>query len=281
MKMRTLVATLGLVAVMLPVDLSGWGGAGHHIVIRIALTRMTPDAMRLVTSLLGDEDVVDASTWADRIRRDRPHTYNWHFVNVPIGERTYVASRDCPQTEAGDCIVAAIARARAEIVNPALSREARTESLRFLLHFVGDMHQPLHTIGNRDRGGNDVATFVLGHEPAEGRSHPNLHAVWDSLLISRRGLDEAAYTELLLNRLRTEPLDGPETIDVEAWTMEAHELARRFVYAYPGFSTERPLPTPVRLDPTYQRIAEPVVDRQLLRAGVRLARILNEAAKAR
>src|SRR5262245_31877457 len=110
MPKRVLAATLGLlVCAILPFDINAWGGVGHHVVIRIALTRMTPEAMRLVTSLLGDEDVVEASTWADSVRRDRPATYNWHFVNVPIDERKYVASRDCPATEAGDCVVAAIA----------------------------------------------------------------------------------------------------------------------------------------------------------------------------
>jgi hypothetical protein len=280
MPTRILVAAAGLAAcAMLPLELSAWGGIGHHVVIRIALTRMTPEAIRLAASLLDDEDIIEASTWADRVRRDRPETYNWHFVNVPFGERSYVPSRDCRQTETGDCIVAAIVRARAGLRDRARAREARAESLKFLLHLVGDLHQPLHTIGNFDRGGNDVATFVVGYQPAAGRGHPNLHTVWDSVLIGRRGLDEAAYAALLLGRLRAEPLDEPETIDEEAWTNESHELARRFVYAYADFSAAGPPPTPVRLDPTYQRIAEPIIDRQLIRGGVRLARMLNEAAR--
>lgn len=255
-----------------------WGGVGHHVIVRIAMSRMTPEAVRLVRDLLGDEDPIGASTWADRVRGDRPATYNWHFVNVPIDERTYVATRDCQPTDSGDCVVAAIGRARNEIGDLSRPREARAESLKFLLHFVGDMHQPLHTIGNRDRGGNDVATIVEGHAPAAGRGQPNLHSVWDSVLIGRRGLDEATLSALLITRLQTEPLDDPEVIDVAAWAMEAHELARRYVYAYPGFSTEGPRPAPVHLDFTYQRIAEPVIDRQLQRAGVRLARILNDIA---
>lgn len=273
------IGAVSLVAVRPAAPLHAWGGAGHHVIVRIALSQMTPDARRLVHDLLGDEDAIDASTWADRVRGDRPATYNWHFVNVPIGERAYVATRDCPATDSGDCVVAEIARARTETRDRTRSRESRAESLKFLLHFVGDMHQPLHTIGNRDRGGNDVSTVVDGYAPAPGRGQPNLHSVWDSVLIGRRGLDETALADLLIARLRAEPLDDPDVIDVEAWAMEAHELARRFVYAYPGFSTEGPRQAPVRLDLTYQRVAEPIIDRQLQRAGIRLARILNDLAK--
>jgi hypothetical protein len=140
------------------------------------------------------------------------------------------------------------------------------------------MHQPLHNIGNGDRGGNDVTTIVEGFEPAPGRSQPNLHSLWDSVLIGRRGLDEAAYAHQLIDRLRTEPIADDGRIDVVRWSLEARDLAVTHVYTYQGFSPGVPLNGPAKIDAAYERAARPIIDKQLMRAGVRLARVLNEAA---
>lgn len=239
---------------------------------------MTPAAKQLVADLIGDEDFVQISTWADSVRGNRPETYNWHFVNIPYAAARYDPVRDCPPTDRGDCVIAAIERARAEIVTPGRSREARAESLKFLVHFVGDMHQPLHNIGNNDRGGNDVGTVVEGFVPAEGRGQPNLHAVWDSTLIGLRSPDEAATAARLIARLAAEPLDDPADIDVARWSLEARDVAVKYVYAYRGFEPGAAPATAASIDAAYQRAAGPVTDTQLMRGGVRLARILNAAA---
>lgn len=269
-----------LVALFGAPDLHAWGPVGHQVVVRIALSQMTPEAQALVRDLLADEDPVEASNWADRVRSDRPNTYNWHFVDVPYGEHAYEPARDCRQTDSGDCVIAAIARERNDVVDRRLPGAARADALRFLLHFVGDLHQPLHAIDNHDRGGNDVLVAVDGYTPPPDRTYPlNLHGVWDSVLIEQRGLDAAAYADLLIERLLIEPLRDPDSIDVVAWALEGHDLAERYVYAYPGFSPAGPPEGVVPLDGTYQRIGQAVIDRQLVRAGVRLARVLDEAAR--
>ena len=261
-------------------DLQAWGPVGHQVVVRIALSQMTPDAKALVRSILGSEDPVEASTWADRVRGDRPETYNWHFVDIPYESERYDAARDCHDSGAGDCVIAAIARERREILDRNLTPEARADSLRFLLHFVGDMHQPLHSIDNHDRGGNDVNVKVDGYTPPPDRRFPpNLHGVWDSLIIEQQGLDSEAYANQLIARLATEPLHDADTIDLVAWALEAHDVAVHDAYAFPGFWPTGPAADPVVLDRTYQRIGQAAIDRQLMRAGVRLARILNEAAR--
>ncbi len=278
--MHARALTWGAVLVLVggaTVGVDAWGPTGHRVVVRLALARLTPDAARLVRELLDGADPLDASTWADQVRNDRPETYNWHFVDIPFGARSYVPSRDCRPTDRGDCVIAAIDRARTVVADASRSRADRAEALKFLLHLVADVHQPLHDIDNHDRGGNDVPTLVDGYEPPPGRSPPNLHAVWDSVLIDQRGLDAAAYADALVSRL---PSGGaPETIDVVAWALDAHALAERFAYAYPGFSRTGPPTAPVHLDRAYQRAAGAVVDRQLLRAGIRLAAVLNEAAR--
>jgi hypothetical protein len=119
---RHLIA-IGLLVCATGVEVSTWGGVGHHIIARIAHSQMTPAARQLVLELLGDEDFVGISTWADQVRPDRPESYNWHFVNVPYAARAYDPVRDCPPTDRGDCVIAAIERARLELASPMRSRE--------------------------------------------------------------------------------------------------------------------------------------------------------------
>ena len=271
-----------VVALLAPAHVDAWGVIGHQVVVRIALSQMTSEAKTLVGDLLGDEDPVEVSTWADEVRRDRPETYNWHFVNIPYAAEAYVAERDCRETASGDCVIGALARERRALANRSLARGARAEALRFLLHFVGDLHQPLHSIDNRDRGGNDVMVQVEGYvQPPDQPFRLNLHAVWDGVLIDARGLDAESYARQLIDRLAAEDLGDGDTIDVVGWAVEAHDVGRRDVYAFRGFQPGAPAAGPVVLDATYQRAAQAAVDRQLMRAGVRLARILNEAAAPR
>jgi nuclease S1 len=279
MRTSRTIAVLALALVLAgSTRIAAWGQSGHHIVARIALAFMTPDATRAATDILAGDDFVAASTWADEIRPSRPETANWHFVDIPYGADAYDAARDCSATEKGDCVIAEIARARAAIVDASLSADARKESLKFLIHFVGDLHQPLHDVDDHDRGGNDVHTSVAGYTSPRG--NPNLHSVWDSVLIGQRHLDEDAYLALLLADLREHPIDAAP-IDVVAWSNEAHAIARTAVYTYAGFSADGPSPDAVALDDAYQQHAAPIIDRQLERAGVRLAAILNEAFAVR
>ena len=125
----------------------GWGPEGHHIVARIALARLTPEAKQGVQALLGSDDFVGAATWADEIRSQRPETYNWHFVDIPFGEMKYDAARDCKPTPQGDCILAQLERARKDLTDASLSQDRRKEALKWLIHLVGDLHMKLVLLG--------------------------------------------------------------------------------------------------------------------------------------
>jgi hypothetical protein len=250
-----------------------WGVEGHHIVARIALSRLTPEAKGAVQALLGADDFVSASTWADEVRSRRPETYNWHFVDIPVDAISYDAVRDCKPSSRGDCIIAELERARRGIADTSLSAEARKEALKFLIHFVGDLHQPLHATDNQDRGGNDVHVTLAG---AAARGSVNLHSVWDTTLISARGLGDAAYADLLIADLKAHPVEGGP-IDFVRWAEQAHEVGVQVTYAYPGFSPTGPPKEAIALDDPYLKKAEPTIDRQLTVAGVRLALVLNEA----
>jgi hypothetical protein len=261
-----------LTAVLLAADRPfAWGVQGHHLIARIALTRLTPDTHRAVATILGDEDFVAVSTWADEVRSARPETYNWHFVDIPFGETTYSASRDCPPTARGDCVVAEIARARQALRDATLPARPRSEALKYLIHFVGDLHQPLHTIDDHDRGGNDVK--VQGDA---GRTS-NLHALWDSGVIQKRGLDEDAYLRFLIGDLQAHPLPATDDkVDVIRWVEDGHRIAAADAYHYPEFSVTAPPATAISLSDAYLKRAQADIDRQLEIGGVHLAALLNE-----
>lgn len=238
---------------------------------------MTPDAHAQATTLLGGgQDIfVAAATWADEIRSARPETYNWHFVDIPVGSEHYDAARDCPPTDKGDCVIAEIARAKVEVVDTGRSIELRGESLKYLIHFVGDLHQPLHAIDNKDRGGNDVKVLALRGD--EGRN-TNLHAAWDTGLINLSDETEAARAERLLSKpLEIHP--GDLDLDPVKWAEQSHDLARRVTYAYPSFSPTGPGPDLVTLDEAYRTHAAAAIDHQLALGGYRLAALLNAILK--
>lgn len=254
------------------VRLSAWGAEGHHIVARVAWALMTPAARDQATTILGggEDRFIAAATWADEVRSSRPETYNWHFVDIPVGEAHFDAGRDCKPTERGDCAIAEIARARAELTDLSRSAGLKAESLKFLIHFVGDLHQPLHAVDDHDRGANDVRVAALSGEP--GRA-TNLHAVWDTGLISLSPESEEVRALRLLDDLSAQPVDV--SLDVVKWAEESHDVALRVAYHYPAFSPDGPPLEPITLDSSYRAAAVAAIDRQLERGGVRLGALLN------
>jgi hypothetical protein len=253
-----------------------WGASGHHIVARIALTRLTAETQRAVTTILGEEDFVTVATWADEVRTARPETYNWHFVDILYGNATYSPERDCPPTEKGDCVIAEIERARQTLRDTAQPARQRSEALKYLIHFVGDMHQPLHSTDNHDRGGNDV------HVQGDAGRATNLHAMWDSGIIQRRGLTENAYAQFLIEDLLAHPLPASEDrVAVIRWAEDAHKVGVADVYHYPEFVVGANPASPINLDDAYVKRAKDVIDRQLQLAGVHLAALLNGAIGGR
>jgi hypothetical protein len=258
------------------VSVGAWGVVGHRVVARLAWAQMTPAARTHAATVLGEspgtghDAFVSAATWADEVRPARPETYNWHFVDIPVGKAPYDAARDCPSTERGDCVIAAIARARVELVDANRPAALKAESLKFLIHFVGDLHQPLHTIDNHDRGGNDVIVAALRGD--EGRP-TNLHAAWDTGLINLSPETESARAERLLADLRRRRV--AIGLDVVTWVEESHAIGRRVVYNYPSFSLTGPGPDAIALNDAYRKTAVAEIDRRLQLAGARLGALLN------
>jgi hypothetical protein len=272
MRRSVLTVLVALALIFSSPRVLAWGAVGHHVVARIAWSLMSATARERAGALLDGrmDEFIASSTWADEVRSAKPETYNWHFVDIPVGEPKYSAVRDCPASEKGDCVVAEIARAKAEVADGSRPQAQRAESLKFLIHFVGDVHQPLHAIDNHDRGGNDVRVMALRGD--EGRN-TNLHAAWDTGLINLSAETEAARADRILADLRAHPADMKA--DVVQWAEASHDLAERVAYHYPGFSRTGPPADLITLDQPYRDDALRTIDRQMALAGARLGAMLD------
>ena len=257
--MRKLTALMALF--LLPCQSFGWGTKGHRIVGDIAEAHLSPAAKAGVQSLLGTDTLATISTWADEVRRNRPETYNWHFVDIPADAKGYDAARDCRPSPKGDCVIAEIERARIVLADLNGRKDERIEALKFLVHFIGDIHQPMHGIGEA-RGGNDIHVVEFGSSQCGNRSC-NLHADWDSGLIEhtrRSEADYVSYLEQLIQRKHLIASGGPTD-----WANESHELARAAWLSDGG-----------SVDEKYYAQQITVVDERLALAGLRLAAVLNK-----
>ncbi len=236
-----------------------WGVEGHHVVARVAAARLTPRARAEADRLLGGQSLESVSTWADEIRHDRPATAPWHYVDIELGDTSYVAARDCPKD---DCAVAAIHDELAILSDPARSDSARAEALRWVIHLVGDIHQPLHGSDDHDKGGNAVEVTYRGNPV-------NLHSLWDTGLLQTLGDEDAVVARIDNELTHRDDLDALAKSTPAQWAMESHDIARRVVYGM--------LPPSHDIDSAYVAAAQPVIVERLLRAGVRLAALLNQA----
>lgn len=234
-----------------------WGTRAHRIVAHIATAHLSTSARQEVMRLIKPDSLADISDDADRWREVRPETSPWHYVNIPFAESAYDPSRDCPRS---DCIIAAITKFRTVLTNPQYRDARRKEALIFLVHLIADAHQPLHCIDNSDRGGNDVTVTFFGIAT-------NLHAVWDTELLSRTRLGERAYTHRLSAWLALHDIATLQQGTPVDWVLEAHAFAQQYAYG---------LPKDGSLRSGYYRRNLPIVESQLAKAGVRLARVLND-----
>lgn len=282
---RTVVACGAAFAMLLSVTgdtVQAWGAQGHRIVALIANAHLTPAARQNVARLLPDSSLADVANWADLQVGDTTQTAPWHYVNIPMTATAYDRDRDCPRqpnTSAGsrndrwrDCIIDRIAYHQERVANTALDRADRATALKFLVHFVGDLHQPFHAI-DVARGGNDIQVVVFGSPTctrSDGSTFPcNLHGVWDTGLISRRQLSDVRYVQALSSQiarhraLRTTP--GPPA----AWAMESLALARAAMLPQQGV-----------VDEAYSKAQIAVIDDRLAMGGLRLAGMLNQSLAA-
>lgn len=232
-----------------------WGKTGHRVVGSVAAEYLDRRARRAVDRILGEESMAIASTWMDEIKSDTAydHTHDWHWVTIPDGMR-YAETEKNPN---GD-LVQTLERIISELKSGELTDGEEAENLKMLIHLVGDIHQPLHVGTGEDQGGNDAEVDWF-YEPS------NLHRVWDSEMIDDSKL---SYSELsrAVNHPSDEEIDRWQDASVRNWAHEAMQF-RGEVYDLPADSS---------LGYRYTYKNWDLLQRQLLKAGVRLAGVLNE-----
>ncbi len=282
-----------VMASTLPGAAHAWSARGHTMVGDIATQFLTPAATLAVAELLRDDLGADGNpsgratlgqvaSWPDELRAtpEQRATGVYHYDDVPIcgvpDKKVY-----CPD---GQCATVWFAKQLAILKDRSQPARARNEALKWITHLVGDLHQPLHASDHDDKGGNDVKITFFGKradDPVDGRtpSPYNLHTAWDRL-IPYRMFDDAGGTERFLADLpSTETRRAWDVGGIDAWAAESFVLARDFLYpALPTpFVCERPITAVVALGEAYDRPAAVIAASQLRKAGVRLAKVLNDA----
>lgn len=315
MKRIILWAVACLSALACAPDASAWGCKGHQTVAYLAEKHLTPEARQMVDALLrenpidpqmkrycgnvGLDAMADSATWADDYRSMHAETGPWHFIDIPLGDNSGTVAQFCGT---GGCVTQAIQQQLTILKDKNASGANRAMALRFIIHFVGDLHQPLHTATNDDRGGNCVPVKYFRRNPKErkGSYTPNLHHIWDTEIVEREM--QGADPEEFAGTLETEFADSIASwqqggIRLDAWALEGHADAVDTVYgalpvrisaepdmpvkscADDNHIAQRMLHKHIVVQTNYQDVAAQVVDERLAQAGVRLAMILNDAAK--
>lgn len=272
--MKKIVAILSLLC-LLPSQVFSWSQKGHEVVADIAASRLTPTTRANLDLLLGKNSLASIATWPDAVRGERDETYGWHFVSIPRTAAGFDEARDCfhPQeaekhpsaaSDHHNCIVDRIEMFRQTLVDGNASERDRLLALMFLVHFVGDVHQPLHAIDDA-RGGNDVKVNVFGSDQC-GNYPCNLHGVWDSSLIEHTGYSEEQYVSHLNELIRQKHWEEKAGGSPADWATESHREALE-VWVKNGAA----------IDDEYYRAHIELVDERLALAGIRLAALLNES----
>jgi nuclease S1 len=258
-------ALLGIICLGGARPVLAWGPQGHRVIAVIAQSNLTPQAREKVNALLGPYNSLAAiSSWADDTRPDFAETAPWHYIDIPLRANSIDMAAECPQ---GNCVVGQIEKFEGVLRDARANEADRRVALEFLVHFVGDLHQPLHAEDNHDKGGN-LVQVVFFDQPG------NLHSLWDSGILYHVQPYGNPLAEELGRRITPAEREAWAKGTVEDWAIESHRLAREV--AYKSLPTG---PPPVTLGQAYLDAAAPVVQTQLEKAGIRLTFLLNQALR--
>lgn len=261
---RTLA--LVLAALVVAPSAHAWGRQGHAIVAELAQRHLSPSANAEVERLLAldhTQSLADIASWPDELRNDKSQQDLWkatqgqHYINFLHGDCNYVPPRDCKDD---NCIVAALDHYVTVLEDRKQSDATRLEALKFVVHYVGDVHQPLHAGSRDDKGGNTYQVQFDG-------KGTNLHSLWDSGMLKTHGKEWKDYASELdalgpvtLPAPRA-PLDNPYA----QWAEESCEISGSI---YPDGH---------KIDDAYVKTNLPLAETRLRQAGRRLAEVLNLA----
>ena len=253
-----------------------WSALGHRLVGELAQRHLSPAANAEVATLLAgepDPTLAGVATWADTLRASDPDrfkaTSRWHYINTPAGTCRFDPQRDCPD---GECVIGAIDAQRRILADRRQPHAARRDALKFLVHFVGDVHQPMHANNRGDKGGNDFQISLRTDLPpvayararySDGVMGTNLHSVWDFYILGSQGLDLRQYAARL--DALPWPQMTPPVSAAQGWAGESCRLVdSRNLY-----------PATRKMDRGYLDAQRPLAEQRVRQAGYRLAALLN------
>ncbi|MCX7042206.1 MAG: S1/P1 nuclease [Gammaproteobacteria bacterium] len=260
--MRKFIATVLLLS--FSTQSLAWKGDGHAIVGTLAERQLNAEARAEVARLLAgepDPTLAGIASWADEVRANEVSgaSARLHYVNFRGGDCNYVPVRDCPD---GKCLIAAINGNFRILSDRTRSDAERRDALKYLVHFVGDAHQPLHATLRNDKGGGDFQVSYKG-------KGSNLHMVWDQLIIERRKLAPVAYANAFsAGPTTTGPGSArPSNLPAVEWALESCRIVRDG-NLYPSRHV---------IDDAYLDRHAPIAEQRLRLAGNRLADMINRA----
>jgi len=255
---KTLCFFIAILMGFLTVEASNpdWGATGHRTIGEIADANLKGKTKRKISEILDGQSLALVSTFGDDIKSDKRYNdFNtWHYVNMPF-DVDYQHSEKNPE---GD-LVTAIEKCKSVILDENASKEDKAFYLKLLVHFIGDLHQPMHVGRKEDKGGNTIQVQWFG-------SGTNLHSVWDSKMIDSFDM---SYTELASN---TSEISKEQVVELQKgtivdWVNDTHIYAKK---VYDSVETGENL----RYDYMYQYFS--LTQSQLQKGGIRLAKVLNE-----
>ena len=239
--------------------LMSWGYVGHQTIARIAENHLTPQAKAAIHNLLGKETIVNVASWADEIvdQPDYRSTAPWHYVNVEAG-LNYEAFAAAVKSQNVPNVYTAIQNCKQVLTDKRAGIRQKANALKFIIHFVGDAHQPMHVSRAEDKGGNTVQMQFNG-------KGTNLHSLWDSGLINHEGLSFAHMADNY-DTATSQQIKQWQNDDIMIWLFESYQISTR-LYAEAASSNDA--------DETYYQDHISIVRHRIERAGIRLAGVLN------
>jgi hypothetical protein len=244
-----------------PVYSFGWGVQGHRIVGNIAEYYLTARARKAVHKILGDETMAMASNWGDFIKSDNAYRYisSWHYIDFDPGMSKDQIEDYLAKDTATD-IYTKMNFLINELKNKELPMDKKKMDLKLLIHFVGDVHQPFHVGHREDLGGNKIKVMWF-NKPT------NLHAVWDEQLVDFQQLSYTEYTDAI-NHTTAEQRRAWQNQPISDWLVESYQLSEKL------YEEIKEPDQKLSYRYNYDHIQQ--VNEQLLKAGVRLAGLLND-----
>ncbi|WP_448698253.1 S1/P1 nuclease [Mucilaginibacter sp. AW1-3] len=251
---------LSLFALVLAIVLVSWGGIGHKTVATIAENHLTPEAKTSIKALLGEQSIADIASWADEVRNTPEYksTGPEHYVDLNLGYSFAQFSEEV-KNQKDDNVYKALLKYEAKLKSNTTPNEEKTIALKFIVHFVGDLHQPMHVSRAEDKGGNSIQVQFNGNGS-------NLHSLWDSGLINREG---KTFDQMAKDYDNTTPADNKkwQAEDPIQWLWESYQVSTK-IYADVVKSN--------KLDDDYYKANIPVVQERIEKGGIRLAGELNK-----